>query len=375
MKGHIRTVRVDEFDEWMRFLEKSYGHSVGLFQRAYPHLYRPTAKLCENGWVIERQGRIVSHVGLYPIETVTAGVHLTVGGIGGVATQPAERGQGHMSRLLHHIIDVMRDRGYPLSWLGGDRQRYNAFGWETAGSAFRLCFSQRSLERAGVEPIEIEERLPGDAVETIRRFQSLPLCHVQRPDLDRQICRQGLRVWVAEDGYAILSGEERRHLSIMELVSASGREALMIRALLDWTFGQDASWELSAWDADRLARLVPVASNWRSGGWQMYRIVDLGRLLTLAQPAMEPRAAAVRDLDLCVGIREHDRVDEATIRVQDGEVSVLPGRHTQQCVELSPSEAARLLLGGAPAATAADIPAGLAALLPLPVHVPALDHV
>ena len=107
----------------------------------------------------------------------------------------------------------------------------------------------------------------------------------------------------------------------------------------------------------------------------MYRIVDLTRLLTLSQPAMESRVAAVRDLDLCVGIREHDRVDEATIRVQDGELNILAGRHAKQIVELSPLEAVRLLLGGAPAATAADIPAGLAALLPLPVHVPALDHV
>jgi hypothetical protein len=269
----------------------------------------------------------------------------------------------------------MRERGYPVSWLGGDRQRYNVFGWESAGHAYRLTFSQRSLQKAGIESIDIEEQLPGDALETVRRFQSLPVCHVRRPYLDRQLCKQGLRVWVADDGYAILSGEERRHLSILELVSASGREASMIRSLLDWTYGQDASWELSGWDRERLARLVPVASNWRSGGWQMHRIVNLSVLLTAARPVMTASAAALRDFDVCLGIREHDRVDQATIWVQNGEVNVLSGQHSRQYMELSSLEAVRLLLGGAPTTTSPDILTGLTALLPIPVYLPALDHV
>jgi len=145
--------------------------------------------------------------------------------------------------------------------------------------------------------------------------------------------------------------------------------------LLGWTYGQDASWEVSAWDGERLARLVPAASNWRSGGWQMYRIVSLEHLLTLSCSAMAVRAAVLRDFDVCVGITEHDRVDEATIGVKNGQINASAGRNAADYVALSPVEAVRLFLGGSPSAIAAKVPVALAALLPIPVHVPPLDYV
>jgi GNAT superfamily N-acetyltransferase len=121
----IRNLRLDEFDAFMRFLERCYGVPPGHFERSDPHRYRPSAELCASAFVIEQRGQIVSHVGLYPLEVVVHGVTYPIGGVGGVGTLPAHRSKGYMTQLLYAVIEVMREREMRLSWLGGDRQCYN----------------------------------------------------------------------------------------------------------------------------------------------------------------------------------------------------------------------------------------------------------
>jgi predicted N-acetyltransferase YhbS len=370
----IRNLRLEEFDSFMQFLDRAFGFSPGMFQADSPHIYRPRPELCASAFVIERDGQIVSHVGLYPLEVVVHGVTWPIGGIGGVGTLPEERGKGHMTALLERAIDVMRESDIPLSWLAGDRQRYNAFGWERAGQVYELTFSRRSLDRAVVEPIEIEARRPVDALDVVKRLYSTPAYHTLRPHLPLQLRKEGLRAWTAQDGYALVRGGAWGPLSILELISASGRELGVIRALLDWTDRDDIRWNVPAWD-ERLARLMLGVSRWRAGDWDMWRINDLAQVLALARPILSRRAAALRDFDLAIGVRERDRTTVSTIAVRDGEVEIARGRHVGPYVEWSAVEAARAVLGGPPPAAEADLLPGLRALLPIPMVLPALDHV
>ena len=375
MADGIRNLRLEEYDTFIRFLDRCYGFSPGMFEDSNPHIYQPTDELCAATYVMEREGRIVSHVGLYPLEVVVHGVTWPIGGIGGVGTLPEERGKGHMSALLHAVINVMRENAVPLSWLGGDRQRYNAFGWERAGRTYELVFSRRSLDRAGIAAVEIEARCPLEALEWVERLQPTLDLHARRPHLPLQLRTGGLRAWTAEDGYALVRGSQWGPLSISELVSASGHETGMVRALLDWTNRDDIRWTVSAWDDERLARLAAGACYWRLGDSGMWRINDLGQVLALARPILRQRAAALRDFELAIGIHEHDRVHVTTLAVRDSELKIARGRHVEPYVEWSVVEAARAVLGGPPVAAVADLPAGLRALLPIPMYLPALDHV
>lgn len=375
MRPQIRTVRPEEFDAFMRFMERAYGHSRAFFQRFYGQLYRPTPEACANCYVIEDAGQIVSHVGLFPLHISATGISLTLGGIGGVATLPEARGKGYMTRLLHHAIEEMRARGYPASWLGGDRQRYNMFGWEMAGLAYQLTFTHRSLSWHDVTPTPVEEVLPDEAHPIIAKLQHRSACHAQRPHLDAQLRHPDLRVWLADDGYVIAKGQERDHVKIIELISASGNEVGLLRAVLDWNFADDVTWELSAWEHERLARVVPCAAGWRMKEHGMVRINDLTALLTAALPILTKRAAALRDTTTTIRIRERDRITETTIRVQDGAVQTRAGQHAAPTVELSLLNVARLLLGGPAPAGLAELPSGLQALFPIPVYVPPFDRV
>ncbi len=375
MTTKIRTVRVEEFEDFMRYIERAFGHSVDFFQRFGPHIYKPTPEVCAWGYVVEENGKIVSHVGVYPIEVVTAGVSLRIGGIGGVSTAVEARGKGYMTQLLHHAIDEMRAQGYPASWLGGDRQRYNSFGWEVAALSYHLIFSERSLGRANVTPATIEEVRPWEAAAHIARLMPLPDCHAYRPDLETQLHRQDLRVWVTDDGYAMAHGQDRDHANLIELASASGKEAEMIRAIIAWNHGEGATWELSAWDETRLARVMPYAAYWKTGFSNMYRVNDLTAVLRAALPRFERRAAGLRDFAVTLGIREHDRTQATTITARDGAVQIEAGRLAERYVELDPIVATRLVFGGPAIPETPHLSPGLLALLPVPVYVPQLDHV
>lgn len=375
MTTKIRTLNVEEFEDFMRYVERAFGHSVDFFPRVYPHIYEATPEVCSWGYVVEENGKIVSHVGVYPIDVVTAGVRMTLGGIGAVSTAVEARGKGYMTQLLYHAIDEMRAKGYPASWLGGDRQRYNTFGWEHATLAYRLQFSRRSLDWHNVGPTPIEEVLPGEAEDQIARWMTMPACHARRPRLSALLRKVDLRVWLADDGYAIAHGQERDHVQIAELVSTSGNEAGLLRAIIEWNHGDRATWEVSPWDEERLARVMPYVGFRTTGYSGLYRINDLTAVLQAAIPALERRAAAVRDFAVAVGIREHDRTQAATLAVEDGSVTVAAGRHAAHYVELTPIHAARLFFGGPAIPETAQLPPALLALLPVPIYVPPLDHV
>lgn len=370
----IRNLSVEEFDRFMRYLERAFGHSRGWFKRHLPHLYQPTEEACNWAYVLVEDGKILSHVGLYPIESVTADLPLSIGGIGAVSTAVEARGKGYMTRLLNHVIDEMRRIGYPVSWLGGDRQRYNAFGWENADCLYELSFTKRSMSRNPVGSVEIEEVYPAEALETINRYYTLHACHTRRPNLETQVQKQDLRFWIAEDGYAIVQGQERDRLRIVELVSASKRETNMIQALMNWNFSSKATWTLSKWDQGRLGRVMPFVSQWCDGYSGMYRINDLTGLLLSVKPYLEHRAAAITDFSATLGIRERDRTDYATLTVEGGKVNVSSSQG-RQAIILSPISAARLFIGGPTVPEASEIPDGLKALLPVPVTVLPLDYV
>ena len=149
----------------------------------------------------------------------------------------------------------------------------------------------------------------------------------------------------------------------------------MIRALLDWNFGDSAGWAVSMWDKTRVGRMMPFVSYWSSGYSGMYRINDLAQLLTQARDYLLQQAAPLRDFAVALGMREHDRITVTTITVENGTVDIRSGNHAQAYIELSPIEMTRLVLGGPPLDAAARIPGGLAALLPVPCYVLPFDHV
>lgn len=150
-----------DFPEIVDLLDRvfSYGsggmpaHIPNWFDESHPEYYA----------VIERNGRVVSTVGCVPQTFVVDGDEVEWWGLGNVATDKHYRGNGHMSALLDFWLEWMRERDVPLTELGGDRKRYNRYGWENAGREITYTVSERTFPSGSFDENEIRPYSGSDA--------------------------------------------------------------------------------------------------------------------------------------------------------------------------------------------------------------------
>jgi len=91
----------------------------------------PGAKI-EHSRVALLDGRIVSHIRVYPRRIRMARCEIMTGNIGGVCTDPAFRGKGYGAALLRDALGYMRKRGIGMSIIhSGVTGFYASEGWET----------------------------------------------------------------------------------------------------------------------------------------------------------------------------------------------------------------------------------------------------
>ena len=60
-------------------------------------------------FMMDVDGRVVSHVGILKHEVQVAGETLLVGGVGGVVTIPQAQKRGHARELLEHAVSLLRE--------------------------------------------------------------------------------------------------------------------------------------------------------------------------------------------------------------------------------------------------------------------------
>jgi len=381
MAEALRTVTPEDYERFQRFLERCYGHGRGAFARWQPELFREDPEADDCHLMLEADGEILSHVGTYPIHLALGPAGLTVGGVGNVATHPDHRNRGYMARLMEASVGRMRDRGWSLSALWGDRQRYGHFGYERCGLRFVVQVSRRSLDRAEVVPSEVNEFERGDpnvAAQIIALQQTLPY-RTRRPQFALQLTRDGVRVFLGPDGYLLSHGQSGGYLHVIEAVSPNDRLPELVRGAMDWTFGDGAELDFGPADADRMGRVVDAMGGWRAGDQGMLRIVDWTRLLQDVQPLLQQRAAGLPAASISVGCRWRDSVEWATVEWDGKALAVFPDRRVGRPsrptdeVELELPHLTALVCGGPhPGRERLGL---LAPLLPVPVHIPGLDHV
>jgi len=143
----IGTVRKDEFNEALELQGRIFGLSADYFRTLA--LKDPLFDY-ENVFVARSDGRIVSHVQVFPKVVRIAGARVWMGGIGGVATDPDYRGRGLASDLLRMATGSMVRRGMETSILfTGIHDFYRKLGWETATgiNGYKIS-TEKDLEEA-----------------------------------------------------------------------------------------------------------------------------------------------------------------------------------------------------------------------------------
>jgi len=106
------------------------------FKLMMPKVYADDAPWFERTkhFVERADGRIAAVVALLPLDARVLDSRLKFGFIGSVSAHPYERGRGAMKKLMGMAHDHAVQNEFDALTLGGQRQRYEYFGYKKAGS-------------------------------------------------------------------------------------------------------------------------------------------------------------------------------------------------------------------------------------------------
>lgn len=123
----------------------SNAHCPHDFKTLLPKVYADGAIDHSTHFIAKKDGRIRAMVAMLPLNQRVFDHTLRMGFVGTVSVHPYARGEGHMKRLMKFMMDTAVERNYDLLVLGGQRQRYNYFGFEAAGTLMNFTVSKTNL--------------------------------------------------------------------------------------------------------------------------------------------------------------------------------------------------------------------------------------
>lgn len=127
----------------------SQAHQPHDFKQLLPKVYADGRESrVEHFIATDEAGNIRGCVALLPYEVNVLGRILKVGFIGSVSSHPYGRGEGHMKKLMPMTEQWMIENGIDLALLGGNRQRYEYFGYGKGGIRFVYTYAGNNVRHA-----------------------------------------------------------------------------------------------------------------------------------------------------------------------------------------------------------------------------------
>ncbi len=272
---------LEDIDSLIQLLDECFprDRALGGMLPRWPHCFRK--ENIRNSLIIKDGTKVVSHVGCVDQTVMLERGKVRVAGISGVATKPEYRGMGLMTKILLYTEDFLKQQGYALSDLGGDRQRYGHFGWELAGRVWQFNLTARSLasqdEPGGYEvlrysatPDEVDRTLALNRRQRIgvrrdRKLHSLLLG------------RLGKEVLLAKkkrviQAYAVIERQEK-WAHVGEFAGATdGVHSILVHLV---GLGAESISVPSPWSHPANEMLMGVSSSWQVNCLRNIKIIDL----------------------------------------------------------------------------------------------------
>ncbi|PKB64913.1 MAG: hypothetical protein BZY80_01615 [SAR202 cluster bacterium Io17-Chloro-G2] len=162
----LRTVTTDEFVQWLRAESRAHGNRLN----DDPEALRPHFDL-DRSIAIFDQGTIVGGAHSHRVEMSIPGGSAVTAGVANVAVEPTHTRQGLMTRMMHHQIKDIHQRGEPLAALFATESIiYGRFGYGIGSLHERWVIERqhngyaRPYESGGriafVDPVDITKELP-----------------------------------------------------------------------------------------------------------------------------------------------------------------------------------------------------------------------
>jgi predicted N-acetyltransferase YhbS len=341
-----RSMFPEEYDELMDLKEIAYGETRRHFLDYFPHTAKRENFIFDNRFIIKQNGKMLSHVGLIPMDVYAAGSKVKVGGIGGVATHPDARCKGFMGKSLNYSTERMREKGIPLSILWGDTQRYRYFGWETAGRQMVFQLSKRSVRGINVgKGFTFRGYRGGEYLDLIAGIhEKEPLrCVRSLRDYEQLLQRTQTEVWLGDEGnswtYAVFSGNE-----VIEFGGEPSTVAKLFTFMLHHYPMQTIKVYTPYRESLMLHTLYGISFCWEVVPLGMIKVVNLERVLRCFRGQLQKKAELFKiERGMGITLRMDQSEQQATIIVRE-ELGITT-ETSQEVILLSDIELVRLLFG------------------------------
>jgi len=162
----MRTVTADEFVQWLHSEARAHGNRLD----EDPEVLRPHFDLDRSIAVFD-QGNIVAGAHSHRVEMSIPGASTVIAGVANIAVQPTHTRRGLMTKMMHHQIRDIHERGEPLAALfARESVIYRRFGYGIGSLHERWTIDRqyngyaRSYESRGrivfVDPVDITKEFP-----------------------------------------------------------------------------------------------------------------------------------------------------------------------------------------------------------------------
>lgn len=123
----------------------SQAHGPIDFHTLLPKLYKDPAKTASKHYLVKSNGKIKAMVCVDPFSVRVGDEDLSGCGVGTVSVHPYSRGKNYMKGIMEKAVKDMHRQKYDFSILGGQRQRYQYFGYERAGIQYSFSINSSNV--------------------------------------------------------------------------------------------------------------------------------------------------------------------------------------------------------------------------------------
>ncbi len=154
-----------------------------------PMRYGLDRDIRRNHIVVVDEDRVIGSVYVHPRTYVGPGFEVKSYGIGAVSVHPEYQGQGIMSAMMQTTLEMCREEGVAFMSLGGQRQRYQTFGFDNASPHPEYVFIHRNFR--GIEPID-PSRIETVKTQDVKSYDALESLFQIYQEHTRITCRASI---------------------------------------------------------------------------------------------------------------------------------------------------------------------------------------
>lgn len=134
----IRTATRDEYLHLIDFANRQFNEN---FTTIVPKLYAHSPEKAMNHLLFLDDGELQGLLGAFPMQWQCGDTTLKYAGIGTVCVVESARKLGVMSQLFATILPQLQAHQFDFAILGGQRQRYEPWGFTPSGTQYQLAFT------------------------------------------------------------------------------------------------------------------------------------------------------------------------------------------------------------------------------------------